>query len=306
MFFISHNRPPRGPNGVCPLLCVLLAAACDAGPRPPDVAAPPSSLTAEVSVRFDTSPQKPTSVSVLAFRAAIAGIDRNEVLGIVDPLAAAPPDHDCAMRDVDLSASALLARGGSIELQEMTGIGIGLGNTDSLLRPFPRLYPDVATVVGGVVAEGGPLTIENLPERLSLLTADSELAIEELPVPAAPRIISVNGLVPGAGSKIEVADGLVVGVTGGPGTTLEIRPFGATMTLSCSVGMATAQESVILVPRGQLARLFGDQVRARATGAGLPASLDVVRRNRVKNSLLGIPTRLSVEVRSSMTVELRP
>jgi hypothetical protein len=113
-------------------------------------------------------------------------------------------------------------------------------------------------------------------------------------------------VIPSAGLKIEVADGLVIGVTGGPGTTLEIRPFGATMALSCSVGQATAQESVILVPRAQLARLFGDQARARAIGSGLPASLDVVRRNRVRNSLLGIPTRLSVEVRSSTTVELRP
>jgi hypothetical protein len=187
--FLARHRPRSGPHGVRPLsrarapralaaaaLGLVIAAACDAGPRPPDVAAPPSSLTAEVSVRFDTSPQRPTSVSVLAFRAATSGIERNEVLGIVDPLAAAAPDHDCAVRDLDLSASTLLARGGSIELQEMTGIGIGLGNADTLLRPFPRLYPDVATVVGGVVAETGPLVIDTLPDRLSLLTSDSELA----------------------------------------------------------------------------------------------------------------------------------
>ena len=262
-------------------------------------------MTGEVSVRFDASPQKQPSVSVLAFRAAIAGIDRSDVLGIVDPLAAAAPDHDCVLRDVDLSANALLARGGSIELQEMNGIGIGLGSNDTLVRPFPRLYPDVATVVGGVVAEAGPLAVEGLPERLSLLTADSELAIEDIPVPSVARVTSVNGVAVTPGMKVETAESLVVGVVGGPGTTLEIRPFGATVALACSVGPgATALENAVVVPRAQVIRLFGEQKPAH--GIALPASLDVVRRNRVKNSLLGVPTRLSVEVRSSMTVELHP
>jgi hypothetical protein len=316
----SQQRPPGGPKRVRALARALRStltalalacgmtgagAGCDAGPRPPDVAAPPSALTGEVSVRIDASPQKAASVSVLAFRAAIAGIDRADVLGIVDPLAAAEPDHDCALRDVDLSASSLLARGGSIELQEMSGIGIGLPNTDAVVRPFPRLYPDVATVVGGVVAEAGPLRIDTLPERLALLTADSELAIEEIPVPTVPRVVTINGGTASAGIKIDTSEGLVVAVAGGPGTTLEIRPFGATVALACSVGAgANTAESIIIVPHAQLARLFGDQKPAR--GVAVPASLDVVRRNRVKNSLLGIPTRLSVEVRSSMTVELHP
>ncbi|HEY2901413.1 MAG TPA: hypothetical protein VGL59_12605 [Polyangia bacterium] len=281
------------------------AAACDSDPRPPDAATPPSALTGEISVRFDASPQKPASISVLAFRAAIAGIDRADVLGIVDPLAAAAPDHDCILRDLDLSASALLARGGSIELQEMSGIGIGLGSPENLVRPFPRLYPDVATVVGGVVAETGPLTVEGLPERLQLLTADSELAIEEIAVPSVAHVTTVNGAATTPGMKVDTSEGLVVGVVGGAGTALEIRPFGATVALACSLGSAaTTQESLIIVPRAQIIRLFGESTPARA--AALPASLDVVRRNRVRNALLGIPTRLSVEVRSSMTVELHP
>ena len=49
------------------------------------------------------------------------------MLGIVDPLAAAAPDRDCELRDLDLSASALVAQGGSIELQELGGIGLQLG-----------------------------------------------------------------------------------------------------------------------------------------------------------------------------------
>src|SRR6185369_15326995 len=91
-----------------------------------------------------------------------------DVLGTVDPLAAAGPDQGCALRDVDATTSALGARGAAIELEEMTGIGVGLGNGEALLRPFPRLFPDVATVVGGVVAEVGPQTLGALPEHVSL------------------------------------------------------------------------------------------------------------------------------------------
>ena len=298
--------------GVC---LALVVAACDAGPRPPDATAAPSAgaasnLTGEIAVRIDASPQRAASVSVLAFRASIAGIDRSDVLAMVDPLSAPGPDHDCALRDVDLSANALLARGGSIELQEMTGIGIGIGGageTAKLVRPFPRLSPDVATVVGGVVAETGPVSLESVPERLSLTTADSELAIEEIAVPAAARLTSVNGNAPATGLRVGIGEALVVGVAGGAGTTLEIRPFGATVALACALGPAIGpQENVVIIPRAQLARLFGDQPAARSGTAALPASLDVVKRNRVKNALLGVPTRLSVEVRSSLTVELVP
>ena len=63
-----------------------------------------------------------------------------------------------------------------------------------ILRPFPRLFPDVATVVGGVVAEAGPLPLGGLPDRIGLLTPASELPLEELAVPAAPHITSVNGV----------------------------------------------------------------------------------------------------------------
>ena len=293
---------------------LVAAAACDGGPRVPDASVVPSALTAEVSVRFDVNPQRPANVSVLAFRAAITGIERADVLGIVDPLAATEPDRDCALRDVDLSANALMARGGSIELQEMTGIGIGLGGGNMLLRPFPRLYPDVATVVGGVVAEAGPLALTALPERLTLLTAASELPIEELAVPTAPRVLGVNGAALAGGNRVDApldtAHGLSLTVAGGPGTTIEIRPFGATVAVSCSLGPAALPEATFTVPRALLAHLFGGHaVRAGLAVGGpitIPASLDAVRRSRVRNSFVGIPTRFSVEVRSSTTVELRP
>jgi hypothetical protein len=305
----------------------LGVSACDGVPRARDASAPPATQTAEVSVRFDVNPTKLPAVSVLAFQASAAGVAPRDVLGIVDPLAAAEPERDCELRDVDLSASALVARGGSIELQEMGGIGIALGSTDpaapaitaAILRPFPRLYPDVATVVGGVVAEAGPLPLSALPDRISLLTADSDLAREELAVPAAPRILTVNGAPLAAGAKIDAAEGLTLGVSGGPGTIVEIRPFGATAAVACVVPAAstapaaTDGESTLVVPRVLLARLSGGAGAATLAGvagggaaAPIPASLEVLRRGRARVASLGTPSRLSVEVRSSTAVELRP
>ena len=107
-----------------------MLAACDGVQRARDASAPPSLQTSEISIRFDVSPQKAPVVSVLAFHATVAGVLQRDVLGIVDPLAAAAPDRDCELRDLDLSASTLVAQGGSIELQELGGIGLQLGAPD--------------------------------------------------------------------------------------------------------------------------------------------------------------------------------
>ena len=58
---------------------------------------------------------------MLAFRAAFSGVAATEVLGIVDPLAASAPLRDCALRDVDQAAGAMVTRGDAIELEELGG-----------------------------------------------------------------------------------------------------------------------------------------------------------------------------------------
>ena len=297
---------------------VLAAGGCLGEQRARDASAPPSLQTAEISVRFDVSPQKAPVMSVLAFQATVSGVAQRDVLGIVDPLAAAAPERDCELRDLDLSASALVARGGSIELQELGGIGIALGSSDpapgAIVRPFPRLFPDVATVVGGIVAEAGPMQLGVLPERVGLLTPTSELPLEELAVPAAPRIASVNGAPLAAGSKLDARDGLAIVVAGGgggaavgAGTIVELRPFGATVAIACAIPETTAAESTLVVPRALIGRLSGGAgAPVTAVGSVIPASLDVLSRARVRVAPFAASSRLSIEVRASTAVEIRP
>src|SRR5262249_51807375 len=151
-----------------------------------DAQAAAASESAEVSIRFDVSAGKPATVEVMAFRATTLtapapsgpGGWHPDVLGIVDPLAADAPDQGCALRDIDLAATTPKLRGGSIELREMTGIGVGvagLPGAETVVRAFPRLYPDVANVVGGVIAEATPQSLTTLPDHVALFTAESEL-----------------------------------------------------------------------------------------------------------------------------------
>ena len=312
---------------------VGLAVGCEGEQRARDASAPPSLQTSEVSVRFDVAPQKAPMVSVLAFHATMSGVLQRDVLGIVDPLAAAAPDRDCEVHDLDLSASALVAQGGSIELQELGGIGLQLGASDPtatpttpagglaatgtttgtttgmILRPFPRLFPDVATVVGGVVAEAGPLQLGGLPDRIGLMTPASELPLEELAVPAAPRITSVNGVPLTAGAKVDAHDGLTIAVAGDAGTIVELRPFGATVAISCAVPQSATGESTLVVPRALVARLTGaanPSATSTAPGKALPASLDALSRTRVRVAPFAVTNHLSIEVRASTAVELSP
>jgi hypothetical protein len=322
----KSNGKSDGTSG--PSVRALVAAAlaalagCGEAPRAVDAQVAPSAQSAEVSIRFDVGAGRPSTVQVLAFRAtttlAGASVDlRPDVLGIVDPLAAASPEQGCALRDIDVATTALMIRGGSIELQELTGIGVGLGGGDgvpsgeTLLRPFPRLYPDVATVVGGIVAETGPHPITTLPDRLTLFTAESELPVASLSVPAAPRMIALNNVAfetaaagSGPSSIVDARDGVAVTVAGGAGGRIEIRPFGGTIAAACAIPASAAAESVVTIPRtfvAQLARAMGGP-----SGAPFSASIELARRTTLRPSPVAGGARVSVEVRSAATVELRP
>jgi hypothetical protein len=280
----------------------VLAAACDSGARPPDAQATVSVTSAELSIRFDVVEGKPPTVSVLGFRAATAGPDAPDVLGLVDPLSVAAPDQGCALRDVDEATSALVSRGSSIDLEELSGVGVGLGPGEPLVRPFPRVFPDVAGVVGGVVAEAAPQPLDLLPDRVSIYGADTELPVAELNVPALPRLLAANGAAPTGGMKIDAAEGLSLSLAGAAGAIVELRPFGATVAVTCAVPANASTEAVVTIPRALLVHLR----RARFGTGAVPVSLEVARRVRAREALAPTGARVSVEVRAAVAAELRP
>ena len=302
-------------KGCLTLVVCLAAAGCDTGGRMPDAQTQLSALSSELSVRFEVGADKPATVSVLGFRAAAVGFDDRDVLGLVDPLGAAAPDQGCIVRDVDLATRAMVARGGSIDLEELSGIGVGLGRPaeTNVIRPFPRVYPDVAGVVAGVVAEAGPQRIAAVPEHISLFGAESELPLAEVAVPALPRLLAINGAAPVPAARVDVSGGLTLTLGNAAGALVELRPFGATVAVTCSVPANASTEALVAIPPALIAHL--DRGNASLTGlpagrTGLPAgravSIEVARRLRPREPLLSRGTRVLVEVRSTLAVELRP
>jgi hypothetical protein len=279
-------------------------AACDAGPRAPDAQTQTAAYSAELAVRFEVTASKPATMSVLGFRAAAAGpaaIARGaaDILGLVDPLSATAPGEGCVLRDADAAASELGANGGSVELEELGGVGVGLGGSEApgdpvIIRPFPRVFPDVAGVVGGVVAEAGPQPLAGVPDKIRLYSADTELPIAELAVPTLPRLVTINGGPPTPGARIDASRGLALLLAAPAGALIELRPFGATLAVSCVAPANASTEAMIAVPPALLAHVRG------------AVSIEVARRVRVREPLVTPATRISLEVRSTLPVELVP
>jgi hypothetical protein len=329
-------------RGCLPLVlsCLgVVTGACEGSPQTIDAATPVSSRMAAVSVRIDVAQGQPASLTVLAFRAAFSGVAPADVLGLVDPLAAGSPQRDCTLRDVDRAAAELVARGDAIELEELTGVGVapaaGTGDTTlgAAIRPSPRLYPEVAAAIGGVVAEAGPVGMHALPDRLRIAAGDAATAAAAIQppgdvgsgdavmvtVPAPAWLTLLNGAAPRTGAGVETgADLSLVVATGGAaaagGTgaagaasspvTFELRPLGATVALVCPVPtMAPADRQVaFVIPRLLVAALVSASGAAPATPVA--AALDVVRRGGER--LPVSEARVAVEVRTSTLVELRP
>ena len=294
---------------VCLAPAMCLAVGCDGGGRMPDAQTQPAAYSAELSVRFEVGAgsDRQATVSVLGFRAAAAGPEA-DVLGLVDPLAAAAPTQGCALRDVDLTNRALATRGSSVDLEELGGVGVGLGASptpSAVIRTFPRVYPDGAGVVGGVVGEAAAQPIASLPEHVSVFSAESELPIAELAVPALPRLLAVNGAAPAAGMRVDASGGLTLSLAGAGGALVELRPFGATVVVSCTIPANASTESLLTVPRALLAHLLTGDVNP-ANGGSVGVSVEIARRTRTRAPLVVPGARVSVEVRSDLAVELRP
>jgi hypothetical protein len=290
---------------------LLAAAACDSAATAVDASAPVTSRTAAVSLRIDVTPNKPASLSVLAFRAAFSGVAAADILGMVDPLAADAPRHDCQLRDVDQAAAALVARGEAIELEELAGVGVLVGTDNTAeIRPSPRLFPDLAATIGGVVGEAGPVGLLTIPDEVRVrgtMASDETADVAALSVPTTGWIRLVNGTVPRDGILIPTVADLNLNLTPSDvtETSVELRPFGATVALSCAVpptSVPSGGQIAMKVSRQDLDALVA--ASGSAPGASIAAALDLVRRSGKQLPLSA--TRVSLEVRTSTFVELRP
>jgi hypothetical protein len=271
-----------------------VAVGCDGNAR--KESAPVTERVAEVSVRIDMPSSGAPAVSVLAFRADVTEISAADVLGVVDPLTAPAPEGSCELRDVTGTARNLRNAGGSVDLKELSGVAVTLDST-AAIRPAPRVYPPLAEVVGGVIAEAGPMDIEAVPSTLSVEVpgADETPATANLAVAGVPRVFDQNQAPLTSNSRLDVSGNLVLQVAGPAKAFLEIRPYGAPMALACPAGAG----GWVVVPHALVARLV-------ASAGGVPVAFEAVWRDSRVLIANGQPTRVSVEARSSAVVELHP
>jgi hypothetical protein len=260
-------------------------AAAAQGPQAPQV------HLAEVTVRLDAPNDGAPSVSVLAYRATVTGTE--DVRSVVDPLMAPAPEGACILRDVAGPARALGARGGTVELEALSHLAVELGNGQPDLRLSPRVYPDLASVVGGVVGEAAPVALAATPP--SLIVSDGAAGRELVPVPELPRLLDSDGAALPASASFPAKNDLTLSVPGTLAAFVELRPFGATWALACPVDSARQ----VVIPAGEIARLMQRSGR-------VPVSVEAVARDERTLSLAGSQIRLTLEARSSSVVELRP
>jgi hypothetical protein len=286
------------------LVALLLASglACESGSHGKDAAPATSEHLSQVSVRLDLPSGGAPSVSVLAFRAEAIDMATSDVLGAVDPLVSPAPESACELRDVAGTARRVRAQGGTLNLQEFSGVALNVAQVDPAqkgesLHPAPRVYPPLADVVSGVIAEAGPLDLDQVPTTLTLVvpTKRDERATLKWVLPRAPSVADSNETPLDARATMSMKGDLVLRVSGPARTFLEIRPFGAPSAIACAV----TSGGWVVVPHDLLAKLV-------ATAGRAPVSFEAVWRESRLVQAGSEATRVSFEARSSAVLELRP
>ena len=289
--------PAPGPRRalVTFFLGAALALGCESGNHGKDASPVTSQRLAQVSVRLDLPSGGAPSVSVLAFRAEAIDVATSDVLGAVDPLVAPAPESACELRDVAGTARMVRAQGGVLNLQELSGVSLQAGDQQPL-RPAPRVYPPLADVVSGVIAEAGPLDLPQVPETIGLVVpAQGSDAHVKLALPRTLSVSDGNEKPLDAGTHLTMKGDLVLRVSGPPRTFLEVRPFGAPSAIACAV----ASGGWVVVPHDLLVKLVASAGRA-------PVSFEAVWRESRLVPAGNETVRVSLEARSSAVLELRP
>ncbi len=274
------------------VICLLFPA-CDGAERPVDASSRATEETVSVAVRIDGRAGTTPSASFVAFRGATGTMTAAEVLASVDPLFAAPPTAGCVVRALDANSATLLARSASVELAALTQFTLAV-DEGAPIRPVPAVYPDLAGIASGIVAEAGPVILLDSPKTL-LMRFDTESVGTPIALPTLPTATDANGETLTEGSRIDVSRDHLLKIVGPSGAFVEIRPFGTTEWLACTANA----DGKVLLPGAALQRL------ARFAGA-IPVSLDVVWRDQRVTTVEGIANRInvSIELRSSALVGL--
>ncbi|MBN2576185.1 MAG: hypothetical protein JXP73_16615 [Deltaproteobacteria bacterium] len=294
---LSLVRSLGGRRPVAALVAgAVLWLGCDGGPQGKDPAPASGRHLAQVSVRLDLPSGSAPAVSVLAFRAEAFDVPASDVLGAVDPLVAPAPESSCELRDAAGTARALRTQGGMLNLEELDGVSLEV-ETGEALFPAPRVYPPLADVVAGVIAEAGPLDLGQIPDSLTLTVAvrnDEPMSLR-LALPAVPAVADSDEAPLDERTSLSMTGDLVLRVSGPPRTFLEIRPFGAPSAIACAVTTG----GWVVVPHDLLTKLV-------ATAGRAPVSFEAVWRDS-RLALAGSETtRVSLEARSSAVLDLRP
>jgi hypothetical protein len=273
-----------------------LTFGCESANHGKDASPAASQRLSQISVRLDISNGAASSMSALAFRAEAVDVSLADVLGAVDPLVAPAPESGCELRDVAGTARMIRAQGGLINLEELGGVSLQTDDGDDPLEPAPRVYPPLADVVSGVIAEAGPKDLSKVPEsvRLSVPTQNGNVALKlSLPQPLAVADAADKPL--DGKTPLAIKGDLVLHVAGPARTSLEVRPFGAPSAIACAVSSG----GWVVVPYDLLVKLVASAGRA-------PVAVEAVWRENRLVSTANEAVRVSFEARSSTVLELRP
>jgi hypothetical protein len=297
MYILAQMTPSPGRPGLLGRAglvagCLALLAACDPRPGGRDAAsAPLLQRVSEVSVRIDVPTGGAPAISVLAFRASVSGLEAGQVLGVVDPLMMAGPER-CEVRDVAAAARNLGAVGGAIELEALASVSLALDDDPRTIRPTAGVYPQLASAVGGVVAEAGPVDLMAPPRSLTISLPDSETPVK-MDVSPVPRLLDAAGSPLTVGPRLEPSGELALTISGPARSFIEIRPYGASQALACPLGAGGR----VVVPHELLERVV-------PSGGHVPVYVEAVWRDSRLVSTPGSTARLSLEMRSSTVLDL--
>ena len=148
-------------------------------------------------------------------------------------------------------------RGSSVDLEELGGVGVGLGAAGSAADRDPHVP---ARLPGRRRRRrrrrrrsGAATRRRRFPSTSACSPPTPRLPVAELAVPALPKLLAINGSAPAAGLRVDTSGGLTLSLGAAGGSLVELRPFGATVVVSCAV------------PTNALDRGAGHRARARCS-----------------------------------------